>query len=89
MRELLEKSPVTVVLLALTVLAAVAGGVVTVVEPDTLSFAEYLDRLEKFALALGILGVGRGIRAAGERVVQGQTLASLEGDPNDTRAHGA
>jgi hypothetical protein len=44
------------------VLAALAGAIVTVVEPTTLSFEDYLTKLSVFG---GALGIGRGIAAAG------------------------
>jgi hypothetical protein len=49
------------------VLAIVAGigGVITIVEPSTLSFKDYVDALEKLIVGVGILGVGRGLAAAG------------------------
>jgi len=44
------------------VIAALAGAVVTIVEPTTLSFDDYLGKLAVFG---GALGIGRGIAAAG------------------------
>jgi hypothetical protein len=61
--------PVTVLMVAIVVVVAVAGAAVAVVNPDALTFAQYLDDMEKFAIALGILGVGRGIHLAGRDVV--------------------
>lgn len=54
----------TVVLVALVVIAAlVGGGVVIWGEPGALTFKQYLDDLEKFAIAVGILSIGRGVRS--------------------------
>jgi hypothetical protein len=47
------------------VVVAGVGGIVTVVEPDTLSFKDYVDALEKLVVGIGILGVGRGLASAG------------------------
>lgn len=60
----LKEQPVTILLCAAFVLAALAGGVLVIVHPATLSFNDYLSELAKLATALGILGVGRGIHAA-------------------------
>lgn len=56
--------PATWLLSAAFVLAAAVGAIVVIVQPTTLSFADYLAQLSKFGLALGVLGVGRGIHAA-------------------------
>ena len=47
------------------VIVAGIGGVITIVEPSTLSFKDYVDALEKIIIGIGILGVGRGLAAAG------------------------
>lgn len=62
--------PVTVVLVALTVIAGVCGAVVVITHPETLTFEQLLNDLEKFALALGLLGVGRGIHAGGKALAK-------------------
>lgn len=48
------------------VIAAVVGGIVTITNPDTLNFSEYLLRLAIFG---GALGIGRGIAEAGKPTV--------------------
>jgi hypothetical protein len=61
-KELIEDwGPVTVVLLAIVVFTAIVGGVVVIVKPTTLSFSEYLSKLQTFAGALAALGIGRGL----------------------------
>lgn len=52
-----------VVTLVFLVYAAV-GGVLTIIEPETLSFQEYSERLVIFG---GLVGLGRGIAAAGKK----------------------
>lgn len=73
-----EWGPVTVLLVILTVLVAIVGGLITIIQPETLSFEELLNDLQKFALALGVLGVGRGIKAAGDQ-------RALKADLYDTK----
>lgn len=55
--------PVTVLLVVIVAVAAAAGAVTVVVHPETLNFEQLLNDLEKFAIALGLLGVGRGVHA--------------------------
>jgi hypothetical protein len=61
--------PATVLVVAVIVIVVAAGAVVTVVNPDTLSFSDYLDTLSKAAIGAGVLGVGRGLLsgASGQR----------------------
>ena len=47
------------------VIVAGVGGVITIVEPSTLNFKDYVDALEKVIVGVGILGVGRGLASAG------------------------
>src|SRR4051794_15376572 len=53
--------PTTFVLVALTVIAAVAGAVVVITDHDYAS-QNYLNAMVGFAVALGLLGIGRGVR---------------------------
>lgn len=87
MKDLLDNHPVTTLLIAIVVIAALAGAVVTIVHPDTLPFATYLDRLEEFAKALGLLAIGKGIKLAGDSHLAAQTLGSFQADTDDTKAH--
>lgn len=49
---------------ALAFLVAVVGGAVVVFgDPGALSFESYTDTLSKFAIGVGLLGVGRGVRS--------------------------
>jgi hypothetical protein len=64
----------TIMLGVLVAIAAIAGAVVVVVHGESLSFEKYLDLLKNFAIAVGILGVGRGIVAAGKSHAEAKTL---------------
>jgi hypothetical protein len=47
------------------VIVAGVGGAVTILQPSTLSFGEYVDALKTLVLGVGILAVGRGLASAG------------------------
>jgi hypothetical protein len=65
MDDLKEFPWATAALIFLTLVAALVGGAVVIWgDPGALSFKEYLDDLEKFAVAVGVLGIGRGVRSA-------------------------
>ena len=62
----LDTSNVATILVAVLVLiVAGVGGAVVIVHPDTLSFKQYVDALTALAVAVGILGVGRGLAKRG------------------------
>jgi hypothetical protein len=51
----------------LTLIAAIVGGVVVIWgDPGALSFEDYIKILGGFAVAHGLLGIGRGINANGK-----------------------
>lgn len=81
-----EWGPVTVLMILVAVIAVVAGGVVVVVHPESLSFDAYLDDLKAFAVALAGLGVGRGILGAGQHVATGRVQAASFATPSDAPA---
>ena len=57
----------TATMVVLVFIAAVVGGAVVIWGPSgALTFAQYLNALRDFAIAVGILAVGRGIRASGK-----------------------
>jgi hypothetical protein len=66
----------TIMMAVLVGIAAVAGAVVVIVHPESLQFQQYLDILKNFAIAVGIVGVGRGIASYGKQT----TSAALLGD---------
>lgn len=57
--------PTTVLIVAVVLIAVVAGGVVCIVQSQTLSFPQYLDDLKAFAIATAGLSVGRGLYLGG------------------------
>jgi hypothetical protein len=68
MKKLSDSVPwATIMTAGLVLIAAVAGaGVVIWGDPGALSFEEYLDLLKNFAIAVGVLGIGRGIVSFGK-----------------------
>lgn len=76
MLDKLNSAPLTTILVAVAfVIVCVVGGVVTIVNPDTLSFSDYVERLGIAAGALGLLAIGRGINLSGEKQGNSQALA--------------
>lgn len=66
MDEVNEFPWATVTIVLLTLVAALTGAAVVIWgDPGTLSFESYLKYMGEYALALGLLGIGRGIRANG------------------------
>lgn len=58
----LNGAPVaTVIQVIVTVLVALVGGIVTIFNPATLSFEDYVKFLGVLSVGNGLLGVGRGI----------------------------
>jgi hypothetical protein len=66
----------TIMMGVLVGIAAIAGAVVVIVHPSALNFQQYLDILKNFAIAVGIVGVGRGIASYGKQTKS----AALLGD---------
>jgi hypothetical protein len=61
----------TVTVVALTIIAAVAGAAVVIWgDPGTLSFENYLKYMGAYAVSLGLLGIGRGVRAGAKLLAQ-------------------
>ena len=56
----------TVMTVLVTLIVAVVGGIVVIVNPDALSFKDYVQTLTGLGVANGLLGIGRGIRANGK-----------------------
>jgi hypothetical protein len=60
------KPVVTILTVAAALIAVIAGGVVTITNPQTLSFHQYVQDVAFMAGALGLgAGIGRGIDAHG------------------------
>ena len=84
MRFLNDSMPWATIMMAFLVgIAAVAGAVVVIVHPSSLQFRQYLDILKDFAIAVGIVGVGRGIASYGRQAKSAAMLrdASLVPPP--------
>lgn len=69
MTDKLNDAPlVTILLLVLAVIVVIAGAVVCIVQPSTLSFSQYVQDVAILTAALGLgAGIGRGAIAAAER----------------------
>jgi hypothetical protein len=66
MRRMIDFSkwgPATVLVVVIAAVVALAGGLVTLVHPESLSFSTYLQTLVAAAGAAGLLGIGRGVHA--------------------------
>ncbi|HMJ32970.1 MAG TPA: hypothetical protein VK501_03550 [Baekduia sp.] len=64
----LERWPISTFTIGIMVLiAAIAGGVMTIADPARLGFSEYLDKLNVFAFAVGLQGAGRAVRKGLEK----------------------
>jgi hypothetical protein len=64
----------TIMTAILVAIAAIAGAVVVIRNPDSLSFQQYLDILKNFALAVGVVGIGRGIASFGKQTAAATLL---------------
>jgi Trk-type K+ transport system membrane component len=71
MAKLSSDKPVfTAMVLALVLIVVIAGAVVTITNPNTLSFHQYVTDVTTLAGAIGLgAGVGRGIEAYGNAQV--------------------
>jgi hypothetical protein len=59
----LNRWPVTTFTVgAMVLIAGLTGGVLTIADPDLLTFEQYLDQMTTFAFAVGIQGAGRAVR---------------------------
>jgi|GEM_PF-1866400 len=54
----------------IVVIVAVIGGVITIVEPSTLSFSDYVSSLGDLAVGVGLVTVGRGVGKAGKHIAK-------------------
>lgn len=69
--------PATTVIVVIVAFCAAAGAVVTVINPETLSFEQYLNDMEKFVLGTGILAGARALHKSAEHL-------ATRGDPSHT-----
>jgi hypothetical protein len=54
----------------IVLIVALIGGIVTIVEPKTLSFSDYVSSLSDLAVGVGLVAVGRGVTKAGKHVAK-------------------
>lgn len=54
----------TIAVAVIAVIVVLAGALVTIINPDALSFNQYLTALSQAAIGAGALGIGRGILGA-------------------------
>lgn len=79
----------TIMTAVLVGIAAIAGAVVVVRNPDSLDFQQYLDILKNFAIAVGIVGIGRGIASHGKSTASAALLNDDSLVPPAPAANGA
>jgi hypothetical protein len=53
---------------AILLIVAGVGAAITIIEPKTLSFAEYSKDLANLAVGVGLVAVGRGVTSAGKQI---------------------
>lgn len=72
-----DKPVVTILTLVAALVAIIAGGVVTIIKPESLSFHQYVQDIAFMAGALGLgSGIGRGIDSYGQAVAKAQPQGS-------------
>jgi DNA-binding transcriptional regulator of glucitol operon len=79
----------TIMTAILVAIAAIAGAVVVIRNPNSLSFQQYLDILKNFALAVGVVGIGRGIASFGKQTAAATLLKDQSLVPPVTVTPGA
>lgn len=76
--------PMTVLMVGIALILVAVGGVVVIIDSDTLSFQEYIDVLWKLALAVAGLGAARAGLKGAERIAQAKEyVKDLDDDPGD------
>lgn len=84
MKNWLNDNPITALMFAVFVIVALVGGVLLIVGQTAMTYEDYQNSLAKFAVAIGVLGVGKGLHSAG-KAVAGQGDLEPE-DSTDTSA---
>lgn len=80
-----DKPVVTILTLLAASVAIIVGGIVTITNPQTLTFHQYIQDIAFMAGALGLgSGIGRGIDSYGQAIAQAQ--APPPGPPSMTTA---
>lgn len=80
--DLTKWGPLTVIIVALSLLAFIGGLVVVIVAPETLNFGDYLSKMEGFILALAGLAGGHALLEGAKHV---GSASSYNADLNDTK----
>jgi hypothetical protein len=84
-----DKPVVTILTVVAATVAIIVGGVVTITNPQSLSFHQYVQDIAFMAGALGLgSGIGRGIDSYGQAVAQAQAQSAPAGEeapPPDDR----
>lgn len=82
-----DKPVVTILTVVVVAVAVIVGGVVTITNPQSLTFAQYLRDIALLGAGLGLgNGVGRGIESAGRTtpdVAPTPELSEPPGEPLD------
>lgn len=55
---------------AIVLIVAGIGGAITIIEPSTLSFSDYVSSLSDLAVGVGLVTVGRGVGKAGKHIAK-------------------
>ena len=66
-----DKPIVTILTVAVVLIVVIAGGIVTIVRPESLSFHQYVSDIAIVGGALGLgAGIGRGIDSYGKQIAK-------------------
>jgi hypothetical protein len=71
--DLRSWGPVTALVVIAAVIVLLVGGIVCVVNPDTLTFQQYLDDLKTFLIGLGLTGLARGVHLGAQHLATAAT----------------
>lgn len=66
--------PATVLVVVIAVIAVLIGGIVVILQPDTLNFQTYLEDLQRFAVAIAGLGLARAVHLGAQSVATGTAV---------------
>jgi hypothetical protein len=83
MRNFIDDNPVTAAMFALLFLVAGVGGVLIIFDQaGSMSYEDYTNILTKMALALGLLGIGKGVKTGLENHAVLKSLDAPVTDPS-------
>lgn len=76
MTKLLNSLPVaTLIVAAAFLIVTIVGGIVTITNPESLSFDKYVVTVTGVAASAGLLGIGRGINSTAKPAVDSEGSA--------------